>query len=66
VIYVNIEGESAWTEEEVYEAYRLDVANYPDTTGTFEEWLEEQFDLGLMVVEIDDYLDEILNGRTLE
>jgi hypothetical protein len=26
-----------------------------------EQWLEEQCDLGLLVVDIDDYLDEIMD-----
>jgi hypothetical protein len=59
VIYVNIEGESAWTEDEVQEAYELDVSTYPDTTGTYEGWLEEQLDLGLTTSDIEDHLDEI-------
>ena len=28
--------------------------------STYEQWLEEQCDLSLLVVDIDDYLDEIM------
>jgi hypothetical protein len=29
---------------------------------TYEQWLEGQCDLGLLVVDIDDYLDEVMDG----
>jgi hypothetical protein len=34
----------------------------PAQAPTYEQWLEEQCDLGLLVVDIDDYLDEITDG----
>lgn len=63
-IYVNLEGGEAWTDEELHEGYELDLVNYPDATGTYEEWFEEQRDLGLLEVSINEYLDEILADDT--
>jgi hypothetical protein len=66
VLYVDVEGEEACTEGEMRQAYDDDmaqlVANDPAVQcPTYDEWLEEQRDLGLLVVDIADYVDELLD-----
>ena len=51
MLYVNLEGDSAYTEEELEQAYDSDVAQLvaydPGAQRpTYDEWLEEQRDLG--------------------
>lgn len=55
-IYVNLEGESAYTEEEMVEAYHRDVAQLiADSPAaqllTYVEWLDELRDVGLLEVD---------------
>jgi ABC-type phosphate transport system substrate-binding protein len=66
VLYVNIDGHEAYTEAEVRQSYDDDMAQLAaDGSSTqapmYEQWLEEQCDLGLLVVDIDDILDEIMD-----
>jgi hypothetical protein len=58
VLYVNFEGDEAYTEGEMEQAYNDDVTTLvaDDVAAlipTYEEWLEEWRDLGLLVVDID-------------
>ena len=67
MLYINIDSlEEAYTEAEVRQAYADDMAQLAADGSaaqapTYEQWLEEQCDLGLLVVDIDDYLDEIMD-----
>jgi len=64
-IYLNLDSDEVYTEEEVMEWYDRDVAqliadNPVAQLPTYDEWLEEYRDLGLLEVSIDECLDEIL------
>lgn len=66
MLYINVDTHEAYTESEVRQAYDEDTAQLAATepaaqAPTYEQWLEEQCDLGLLVVDIDDYLDEIID-----
>jgi hypothetical protein len=66
VRYINIDSHEAYTEDEVRQCYVDDMAQLAADGSaaqapTHEQWLEEQCDLGLLVVDIDDYLDEMMD-----
>ena len=42
-------------------SFRLATDGSAAQAATYDQWLEDQCDLGLLVVDIDDYLDEILD-----
>jgi hypothetical protein len=63
-IYLNLDSDEVYTEEEVMECYDRDVAqliadNPAAQLPTYDEWLEEYHDLGLLEVSIDECIDEI-------
>ena len=64
-IYLNLDSDEVYTEEEVMEWYDRDVAqliadNPVPQLPTYDEWLEEYRDLGLLELSIDECIDEIL------
>jgi hypothetical protein len=66
VLYINIDSHEAYTEDEVRQSYDDDIAQLAADGSAaqgpaYEQWLEEQCDLGLLVVDIDDYLGEIMD-----
>ena len=59
VLYVNGDTQDVHTESEVREAYDEDMAQLAASgcaadPPTFEQWIDDQCDLGLLVVDIDD------------
>jgi len=63
-IYLNLDSDEVYTEEEVMECYDRDVAqliadNPVAQLLTYDEWLEEYRDLGLLELSIDECIDEI-------
>jgi hypothetical protein len=55
VLYINIDSHEAYTEAEVRQSYADDMAQLaadgsPAQAPTYEQWLEEQCDLGLQSV----------------
>ena len=59
VLYINVDTHEAYTEAEVRQAYddnmaQLAADGIAARAPTYEQWLEEQCDLGLLVVDIDD------------
>ena len=63
-IYLNLDSDEVYTEEEVMECYDRDVAqliadNPAAQLPTYDEWLEEYRDLGLLELSIDECIDEI-------
>jgi hypothetical protein len=52
-LYVNGDTQEVYTEAEVFKAFGEDVAD--GQAVTFEQWIEDQRDLGLLVLDIDDF-----------
>jgi hypothetical protein len=57
-LYVNGDTQEVYTEAEVREAYERDAAQLRADGSdlvTLDQWIEDQRDLGLLVVDIDDF-----------
>jgi hypothetical protein len=68
MLFINIDSYEAYTEYEVQQAYDEEVARLAATGGTaqastYEQWLEEQFDRGLLAVDIDEFLDDFWSNE---
>jgi len=67
VLYINIDSHEAYAEPEVGQSCDDDMAQLAADgsaaqAAAYEQWLDEQCDRGLLVVDIDDCLDEIMDG----
>lgn len=68
MLYVDVDSGTVFDDAEVERAYCADVVRlvveHPGAgVPAFEVWLDRMRGFGLMVVDLDDYLDEILDRR---